>query len=96
MDVRCPHCGEPYDTDCFHNGSDDFSGIYRLFRRYGCGIMDDVDSGLPSKSIAKKHCEHKPIFDDEAIDGIRVIYHLNGDDVDGAASDTEFFFRSNF
>lgn len=45
FDVYCPHCGEPYDQDVFHEPEayDAPEGSYKasaaLFKEYGCGMF---------------------------------------------------------
>lgn len=84
MDVRCRFCGEPIDTDEFHNGQDDFSRIYELYRKYGCPIAEQAMDGLASFEMTRTKCTRPPIT--SSVDEIGVILDLMGDDVDGAAS----------
>lgn len=92
-DVHCKFCGEPFDLDCFHNGTESFSELYSLFCKYGCGVMDDILDGKAPVQVQCKKCNSSPLFDFEVIDAIRVITHINGDDADGASSDTWFYLN---
>lgn len=73
-DVHCPRCGEPWDTDEFHDIADEhdmtFDDVYKAFRRNGCSAVD-------------ARCNRPHPTPDALAD---TIYDLTGDDVDAAAA----------
>lgn len=41
MDVHCRHCGEPIDTDEFHDaGFPSYEDAAAAFAKFGCGFWD--------------------------------------------------------
>ena len=88
MDLRCRHCGEPFDVDEFHGQE---TGTWKewvtAFRRNGCGAVNACFDGLPP--IDSEPCLNSPIVADEALDCIGILDALLGDDVDGLSSMTE-------
>lgn len=86
MDIYCPHCGEPVDTDEFHNGTDSYSEIGRLFRKYGCPIADQAMDGVSGHVMLLRHCSSALTVSDDRIGEVRATYDLLGDDMDGASS----------
>lgn len=79
MDLYCPKCGEPWDTDSVYHENDrpelTPTEAGRLFARNGCGAIFDGIDCRPSADRA----EFSVIASG--------IYELAGDDLDGAASD---------
>lgn len=85
-DVFCKFCGEPCDMDEFHNGTDSFREIYRLFQQNGCPIADQAIDGLAPAEMTIRRCENQPVASAEFLDAVEAIQDLLGDDVDGVAS----------
>ena len=91
MDIRCKHCGEPWDTDEFHNGTDSWLELINLFKIHGCPIAEQACDGLSPVEISVKTCKSKPMFDEETMEGLDLIGEMLGDDIDGIAVMTEDF-----
>lgn len=72
MDVRCPKCGEPWDSDELHDVPGmTYKAAWAAFQKRGCAIFGASHSEQPDKTAAAK---------------ARILYAMLGDDVDGAAS----------
>lgn len=93
MDTYCKHCGEPWDTDSFHNSSKQYQRIYTLFRKFGCPIAEQALDDVHPTDMKLSKCEHKPILEPEILDAIDATQDLLGDDVDGAASLLDDFMK---
>lgn len=92
MDIRCRFCGEPIDTDEFHNGTDSYRELTALFRQYGCPVAERAVEGMSADEVkleVTRPCQHKPCVSGEMLDAINVLTHLNGDDIDGLAANLE-------
>ena len=92
MDIRCRFCGEPIDTDEFHNGTDSWSELIALFKKYGCPVADRVVEGMSADEVTlevTKRCGHKPCVSEQQLDAINVLTMLNGDDIDGLAANLD-------
>lgn len=79
MDIRCPHCAEPWDLDSLHDAVDeglheDFAAARKAFTVHGCKAFDT---------------SHGELIDAGRRNLISEVYALSGDDIDGAASDLE-------
>lgn len=72
MDIYCPVCGEPWDSDELHYEAEEagksFEALYKKFKKVGCAVFGTAHA------------------DSEADPRIKATYDLLGDDVDGAAS----------
>lgn len=89
MDIRCRFCGEPIDTDEFHNGTGNWSELVALFKQFGCPVADRVDEGMSADEVrleVTKKCGRKPCVSVQQLDAINVLTHLSGDDIDGLAA----------
>ncbi len=84
MDVRCPVCAEPWDTDELHYLDIPFKQAYRKFQIEGCAVFGN------RHNIPQDEEERRRINDQTAI--IRGMYDILGDDVDGAAAEMEDLF----
>ena len=89
MDIKCKHCGEPWDMAELHDMLDEtkdavlpFKKARALFYRYGCGAFQNQPA---------EKCEHEPIESAATLANIDILQDLMGDDVDGLASMTEDF-----
>ena len=82
MDIYCKHCGEPWDTDNFHNGTNSWHRLIKLFREYGCPVAEQAMDGLKPNEISLERCTNTPSVCPEALDAIEVTQDLLGDDVD--------------
>jgi hypothetical protein len=72
MDIRCPLCAEPWDTDELHDVvNQTYDEAYKCFRKIGCATFDTPCSKNPDKFRAEASA---------------VLMDLLGDDVDGVAS----------
>ena len=92
MDIRCRHCGEPIDTDEFHNGTDSYRELTSLFRKFGCPVADLAVEGMSADEGSlevTKACRRKPCVSEQMLDAIDILTHLNGDDIDGLAANLE-------
>ena len=88
-DVFCPHCGEPWDADEFHNGTDSYSELRLLFRRYGCPVAEQAIDGLSASEIRESElikCNRAPIVDNFRLDAIQIMGELAGDDFDAESA----------
>lgn len=76
MDIRCPLCGEPWDHDELHEYASydgvSYKTMWSKFRREGCGAFG-------------ARCNSR--IDEEAVAIMLASMEVNGDDVDGIASD---------
>ena len=77
MDIKCHRCGEPWDTDTFHDVAAERGTTWEhecaRFRRLGC-------ESIPGEG----RCERDPHVNGALI---AALGELSGDDVDGFASD---------
>ena len=91
MDIHCKFCGEPVNTDEFH---DQDTGSWQTwisaFKAFGCGAVDAMfDGKLPKESVK---CTSEPVVDEENLMGIEVLQNMLGDDIDGLAAMSEDMF----
>lgn len=86
MDIYCKHCGNPIDADEFHNGTNSFMEIYRLFNQYGCPIGEQAIDGLAASEMEVEKCQQEPIASTDFLDAVEALQDLMGDDVDGLIS----------
>jgi len=94
MDLRCRHCGEPFDVDEFHGQEvGTWQEWVAAFRRNGCGAVDACFDGLKPKE--SEPCLNSPIVDNETLDAIGILDAMFGDDVDGLSAMTEDFSGIN-
>lgn len=85
MDLLCPVCREPMDTDVFHEIAETnrttFETVARDFTTKGCGYAfagtDYADAACLAASGGPAGARSAELD---------LIYELSGDDVDGAAS----------
>ena len=78
MDIRCPRCGEPWDTYEFHDVPGmTYKQALDLFYKKGCGV---VFSGKPCQANNSLSAQKA-----------KVLREVLGDDVDGIAAMTEDF-----
>lgn len=92
MDIRCRYCGEPIDTDEFHNGTGQWAELVALFNRYGCPVAQRAVEGMSADEVkleVTQRCQEKPCVSEANLDAINVLIHLNGDDIDGLAANLE-------
>lgn len=92
MDIRCRFCGEPIDIDEFHNGTDSWSELIALFKKYGCPVADCAVEGMSADEVkleVTERCGHQPCVSEEQLDAINVLTMLNGDDIDGLAANLD-------
>ncbi len=89
MDIKCRHCGEPWDIAELHDMLSEareevlpFKKARELFYRYGCGAFQNQPA---------EKCNNEPIESDATLAGIDALQDLLGDDVDGLASTLEDF-----
>jgi hypothetical protein len=72
MDIYCPKCSEPVDTDYFHDIAESTDSTWievsRAFQQIGCEALGDSHGEGESNPYAS------------------ALYDLLGDDVDGAAA----------
>lgn len=79
MDIKCPHCGEPWDIDTFHEVAEEqgtsFSVVRKDFYKNGCQALDTShgDMGYENGSV------------------ILALQDMLGDDVDALAVMIEDF-----
>ena len=77
MDIRCSHCGEPWEMDTLHDLADEenvsFDQARRMFYKDGC------------KALGTRHGSG------HADPGVAMLQDLLGDDVDGLAAMLEDF-----
>jgi len=94
MDLRCRHCGEPFDIDEFHGQE---SGTWQewvtAFRQDGCGAVEACFDGLKPKE--SEPCLNSPIVDNETLDAIGILDAMFGGDIDGLSAITEDFSGIN-
>lgn len=85
MQVRCPRCTEPWETDIFHEiarkTGTGFLPEYRRFKKFGCAA---ILNGLEGIRANKPTCEQTP-------EGLTIgaLLDLCGDDSDAAACEIE-------
>jgi len=60
-DVYCRYCGEPFALDEFHNGTNSYDQLKKLFFEYGCPIADGAIEGLSPLQIPLTKCDRKPV-----------------------------------
>jgi hypothetical protein len=76
MDIPCPICGEPWDTDEFHFAAEEQNTTYKElsheFQRKGCEVLG-----------GGAYCE--PVTNNRTA-AAAAMYELMGDDLDGVAS----------
>ena len=92
MDIRCRFCGEPIDTDEFHNGTDSWSELTSLFRKYGCPVADRALEGMSADEVRLEvttPCNRRPCVSEDQLQAIQVLTDLNGDDIDGLAANLD-------
>jgi hypothetical protein len=77
MDVNCPRCGEPFDPYEFHYYEDGYDAARKIYFEQGCGMLLD---GTPCPQTG----DIRALYAEAA-------YEVNGDDVDGIASDLNMF-----
>jgi hypothetical protein len=77
MDILCPKCGEPWDMDDLHTETAEREpkNYDRMYRKVASEFR-----AKGCEALGAKHSGNK------ANPGIRIIYDMNGDDMDGAAS----------
>ena len=94
MDLRCRHCGEPFDVDEFHGQEvGTWQEWVAVFRKNGCGAVEACFDGLKPKD--SEPCLNSPIVDNETLDAIGILDAILGDDVDGLSAITEDFSGIN-
>jgi len=80
MDVNCPRCGEPFDLDEFHYLAEDHETTYAVIRdrffQQGCNVAVNGPGARPCAQTGDLRALHA-----------YAAYEVNGDDVDGIASD---------
>ena len=86
MDIFCPKCGEPWDTDTLHEYVKEwrhlgttYADVRSRFQREGCG-----------NTFAGWRVKCEPVATGRA-EMARAVYALLGDDLDGAAATFEDF-----
>ena len=81
MDIYCPKCGEPWDTDTFHDIAQEqditFDEAIALFRKNGCSATGWSKCNLTKRTIRGE--------------AFTALSELLGDDIDGIASMLEDF-----
>lgn len=84
MDVPCPRCTEPWDTEVFFT-TGDARDLYRKFRTYGCAALFQAMEGC-TDALLVPQCE-------QTAEGksIQALMDIAGDDVGDVASDIEDF-----
>lgn len=88
MDLRCRHCGEPFDVDEFHNQeSGSWKDWVTAFRINGCGAVQSCFDGLSPRE--SEPCLDSPVIDDESLDAIGILDAMLGDDIDGLSAMTD-------
>lgn len=92
MDIRCRFCGEPIDTYEFHNGTDSWYELVRLFKQFGCPVAEKVVEGMSADEVRLEvttPCTRKPCVSEDGLLAIQVLTELNGDDIDGLAANLD-------
>jgi len=92
MDIRCRFCGEPIDTDEFHNGTDSWRELINQFKKFGCPVAELAIQGMSADEVkleVKQRCQHRPCVSEQQLDAINILTHLNGDDIDGLAANLD-------
>ncbi len=75
MDIYCPRCSEPWDTDEFHDIADEqettYDEVRKNFRAKGC------------QALGMRPCAHQRTLRGDATSALM---DMLGDDLDGVAS----------
>ena len=88
MDVKCVHCGEPWDISELHEVAIDgdyehlysFEDAKNLFYKHGCGIWqrDPIEN-----------CDNDPVVGETELQAIGMLTEIFGHDIDGLCCDLE-------
>ena len=91
MDVYCPKCGEPWDTDCFHDeaaaSATTYARVSAAFRLNGCRTLASYGARCSEPSTATD-----TTFGLTRQAAAAALYSVLGDDMDGAASELSDLF----
>ena len=89
MDIKCKFCGEPMDTDEFHDAENGtWQEWINAFKSFGCTAVNMMFDG-DSPSDVKTRCSSEPCENENTLMGIEILQDMMGDDIDGLAVMTE-------
>ena len=94
MDVRCKHCGEPWDIYEMHDVAKacgvTFDTVRKTFYAYGCATFEEGWEGQLPTAAACQEAELSEVSKDK-LAAYGLLQELAGSDIDGLAADIEDF-----
>ena len=69
FDIKCPHCGEPWDNDCLHDVAEyggpenlSYKSASKAFAKVGCGLFNKIESEpfILGTTYRLKPCANQP------------------------------------
>lgn len=85
MDIKCTHCGEPFDQDELHEMGMAYEEAVRLYQKYGCGLVEWAWNGGRDAGEGIQPCSSQ-VVDKEGAELAQACYQVHGDDMDASAA----------